>query len=409
MAMIDFQLNSMFNSDADYNALKDKPIDIDRAEIARRDLRAWGVSEETPLYEMPNFAKKCGVGRVFVKDEGKRAPLKSFKSLGGAYALGEALRDHVEINEGSRPSYDELFAGRCSTKGFCAASVTDGNHGLSLSWGASLFGVEAKIYLPRIVSEDRKAEIQKYGPDIVRLDANYDDTFRQLVEDARLQGWSLIQDISTEDYMLPHQRVMEGYTMMADETVKQLGAHLPTHVFLQVGCGGMAASIMAFMLHVWTARQMPKFILLESTSAASTLESFRAGKPTIVGGQHDTIMVGIAVGETSYLPWSLFEQSAFAALSIDDVFAKTAMRTCADRSTGDPAFVSGETGACGMGSLLALNEAPEIKRVLGIDASSSVLVINTEADTDRTVYRDIVGEDAFDLTMTRQSDHETAI
>ncbi|MEM8777252.1 MAG: diaminopropionate ammonia-lyase, partial [Pseudomonadota bacterium] len=390
--MSDFQLNPFFAPNAPYSDLEDLPVILDRAKLAREELSTWGVAQSTPLHEMRMFAQQCGIQNVFVKDEGRRAPLKSFKSLGGAYALGEALRDHIFEIANHRPSYEELFKGECEAYGFCGAAATDGNHGRSLAWGASLFGIPVKIYLPNVVSKDREDAIAQYGAEIVRIDANYDETFKRLQNDASANGWSLIQDISTKDYMLPHQRVMEGYTLMAEEIVQELDRNLPTHVFLQVGCGGMAAAIMAHFINSWPSDEMPIFVLIEATNAASTLASFRERKPVVVGGNHETIMVGIAVGTTSYLPWLLFKQSAHSALSMEDSFAEEAMRYCARNDTGDPSFVSGETGACGMGALLALQHLPDVRRALDLNSGSKVLVINSEGDTDPNAYNRIVNQ-----------------
>ncbi|MEM6650703.1 MAG: diaminopropionate ammonia-lyase, partial [Pseudomonadota bacterium] len=271
---------------------------------------------------------------------------------------------------------------------FCAVAVTDGNHGRSLAWGARLFGVKCLIYLPNVVSASREKAIADFGAEIVRIDANYDETFARVKRDATENGWSLIQDISTPDYMLCHQRIMEGYTLMAEEMVQQLKGTAPSHVFLQVGCGGMAAAIMSYFIEVW-GEDAPKFVLLESINAASTLESLRLGKSVLVGGDHETIMVGIAVGETSYLPWLLFKPYAHSALAISDGYAAEAMRISANGIGDDPSFVSGETGACGLGALLALQEHPEAAEKLGLGPDSSILLINSEGDTDPDMYKKI--------------------
>ena len=57
---------------------------------------------------------------------------------------------------------------------------------------------------------------------------------------------------------------------------------------------------------------------------------------------------------------------------------------------GDPAIVAGETGAAGLALLLAAEGDEAIRRSLGIDASSRVLLIGSEGDTDPELYRRIV-------------------
>lgn len=384
-------LNSNFDPSARYSELTHLPVDIERARTARAEISLWSDARETPLLELPGFAQKYGYGRVLVKDEARRGSLKSFKALGGAYALGEALRDHIEIRDGRRPSQAELFAREHPTGDFCAVAVTDGNHGRSLAWGAEQFGVRCIIYLPDIVSEDRAEAIAKFGAEIRRIKGNYDEVYRHMCAEASKHNWAVVQDISTPDDLLCHQRIMEGYTLMADEIFNQLEGEPPSHVFLQVGCGGMAAAIMSHFLIQWPERR-PRFVLLEAETAASTVESFRNRAPVRIDGSHETIMVGIAVGETSYLPWLLFDKFAHSAMTVNDEDARIAMRIAAYGIENDPAFVSGETGACGLAALLSLSKSPALKERIGLDEESSILVINSEGDTDPGAYRSIVGE-----------------
>mgnify|MGYP003614119262 CR=1 FL=1 len=60
---------------------------------------------------------------------------------------------------------------------------------------------------------------------------------------------------------------------------------------------------------------------------------------------------------------------------------------------GDPAVVSGESGAVTLGLLSLLMQSPALaaeREALGLDASSRVLAISSEGDTDPQRYRDIV-------------------
>ncbi|MEM9387995.1 MAG: hypothetical protein AAGA68_23270, partial [Pseudomonadota bacterium] len=120
------QLNPSFDPTFPYECLEDIPVDLARAALARKELRGWGLAPRTPLHRLPNLAIEVGVGELFIKDEGLREPLKSFKSLGGAYALGETLRDRTEREWGVRPDYASLFDRKHSDPDYCAVAVTDG-------------------------------------------------------------------------------------------------------------------------------------------------------------------------------------------------------------------------------------------------------------------------------------------
>ena len=65
---------------------------------------------------------------------------------------------------------------------------------------------------------------------------------------------------------------------------------------------------------------------------------------------------------------------------------------------GDPAVVSGESGAVGIGALSVLREDPvysELYKVLELDENSRVLLFSTEGDTDPDQYRRIVWDGAY--------------
>ncbi|MEM6536769.1 MAG: diaminopropionate ammonia-lyase [Pseudomonadota bacterium] len=383
------ELNPFLDPSFPYSELNPIPVDLKRAAVARDDLTGWRIAPPTPLLRLPRLAARLGLGNVYMKDEGLRKPLKSFKSLGGAYALGEALRDRIEDKTGERPDYPSLFERRFADADFCAVAATDGNHGRSLAWGAQKFGVGCRIYIPNGVSEPRIDAIAQFGAEIIRVDGTYDATFAKARSDALANDWALIQDISTEDYTQCHQRIMEGYTIMGREMIEQLDGQHVSHAFLQVGCGGMAAAVMAAFIEEWGVNA-PKFVLMEAETTASTLESFVKAEPVTVGGSQKTIMIGIAVGETSYLPWVLFKKYAHSGITVADQYAEEAMRYAASGESGDPVFVSGETGACGIAALMELEKSPGLRRKLDLDAESSVLLINTEGDTDPESYKRIV-------------------
>ena len=46
----------------------------------------------TPLIELNKLSKELDVNKIFYKDESKRFDLKSFKALGGAYAVEKVTK-----------------------------------------------------------------------------------------------------------------------------------------------------------------------------------------------------------------------------------------------------------------------------------------------------------------------------
>jgi diaminopropionate ammonia-lyase len=73
------------------------------------------------------------------------------------------------------------------------------------------------------------------------------------------------------------------------------------------------------------------------------------------------------------------------------------MRVLAAPALGDAAVVAGETGAAGLAALLAAQGDPALCRALGLDATSRVLLLGSEGDTDPAIYRAVVGRSAAEV------------
>ena len=76
------------------------------------------------------------------------------------------------------------------------------------------------------------------------------------------------------------------------------------------------------------------------------------------------------------------------------------MRLLAAPEGEDPSVVSGESGAIGMGFIDAVMTDPQyaaLRKDVGLDENSVVLMFSTEGATDPDNYRRIVGKDAVDV------------
>ena len=73
------------------------------------------------------------------------------------------------------------------------------------------------------------------------------------------------------------------------------------------------------------------------------------------------------------------------------IFFCCALALLAAPAAGDPAVVSGESGAVGMGLVAAVMQGGSgLREALGMDESSRVLLFSTEGDTDPENYRRVV-------------------
>lgn len=347
---------------------------------ATQEISGWPGYAPTPLVALPALAASLGLARLWYKDERGRFGLKSFKALGGAYAVRRVLARQ------SLPAQEVTVT--------CA---TDGNHGRSVAWGAQLFGCRCVIFIHATVSEGRAEAIRRYGAEVRRVKGNYDDAVRHAAAEAARNGWYVVSDTSYEGYRDVPLDVMHGYGVMAAEIAAQLPADcVPTHVFVQAGVGALAAAICASFWLRWRERR-PRLVVVEPARADCFYRSLEAGRPTVVHGDLDTVMAGLACGEVSQLAWEVLETGADAAVAIDDASALEAVRVLARPRERDPVIVAGETGGAGLAALLAVKERSDLRAQLALGADAEVLLFGSEGDTDPEIYRRIVGRSADEV------------
>lgn len=345
----------------------------------------------TPLVALPALADALGVGTIHVKDEGQRLGLGSFKALGGAYAvirlvLEEAAR-HFECDLGftdlDRPSVRAVAAK------MTFACATDGNHGRSVAQGAQLVGARSVIFVHAGVSDERVAAIARFGAEMVRIEGTYDESVSEAARVAEREGWSIVSDTSWPGYERIPGLVMQGYTAIAHEALRQLDQP-PTHVFVQAGVGGIAAALAGYFAEK-LGSERPTFVVVEPARAACILETARTGRVTRIEHGEPTVMAMLECYEPSLVAWRVLSRVADAFMAVEEEDAVAAMKRLARPAGHDPAIVSGESGCVGLAGLTRALVQPRIKAALKLDASSRILLVNTEGATDLGLYELLVG------------------
>jgi N-carbamoyl-L-amino-acid hydrolase len=259
------------------------------------------------------------------------------------------------------------------------------------------------IVLHAPVSAARAAAIAAFGAEIVRVRGDYDASVREAARLARSNGWEVVSDTSYAGYEDIPRDVMQGYGVIADELLEAAGhpAACPyTHVVLQGGVGGLAAGIAS---HFWECYgpQRPRFIVVEPEQADCLLQSAAQGRAARATGSIDSLMAGLACGETSPLAWRFLQPAVDAFVTVHDDAAADAMRLLADGRFGDVPIVAGESGAAGLAGLLAVIEQPQARQAVALDAQSRVLLLNTEGATASGVYARLVGRPAEAVQAAR--------
>ena len=378
-----------------YGTAQSAVLDSAAMARARDEIAAWPGYAPTPLVDLPGLAAAAGLSRIAVKDEGGRFGLGSFKALGGAYAVSRVLKARIAQDTGRAPSTADIRAGRYGdiARAMTVCCATDGNHGRSVAWGARMFGVACVVYINAQVSTGREQAIARFGAEVRRVMGTYDDAVHTAAADAARNGWTVVSDTAYEGYTEVPCDVMAGYTVMAAEALDQWGPEPPSHVFVQAGVGGLAAAVCACLWErLGPAR--PRFIVVEPDQAACLFASVEEGRAAAIDGDLDTIMAGLAAGETSLVAWTLLEAGADDFLTVPDAAAEDCMRLLADGVSGDPPVVAGESAVAGLAGLLVARGRPETAAALGLDGNARALLFLSEGDTDPLLYERIVGRPA---------------
>jgi diaminopropionate ammonia-lyase len=329
--------------------------------------------EPTQLETLPALARALGLLALHVKDESTRFGLNAFKSLGVRYAVDRLQRD-----------------GRLSERAtlVCASA---GNHGRAVARAARERGLAARVYMSSAATAAVKRNIESEGAAVIVVEGSYDAAVRQMARDAEAHGWTIVSDTSWPGYDEIPRLIMLGYTRIVDEIAAQLGGP-PGVMFVQGGVGGLVCGVAAGLLHRWPDER-PRLAACEPSDAACLLASARAGRVTTLDGPLTTIMAGLRCAEPSPAAWPAIQALTDAFVAVDDEATKAAMRMLAHPVGNDPAIESGPSGACGLASLVAVmrdDELRPVREALGLGASSTVVIINTEGATDPELYHRIV-------------------
>ena len=341
-------------------------VNIDEAYSS---ISSWKGYFATPLLELNKLSKELNLNKIFYKDESKRFDLKSFKALGGAYAVERVAKGNKDI---------------------VVATATAGNHGRSVAWGAKRLGLKCKIFISEFVSKARGQAMADLGADVIKVKGNYENSLIECIKQSTENGWQIVQDVAWKDYILVPRYTMAGYTVMMKEIIDQIKNNQISHIILQAGVGGMAGAMIAGIARY--LKNVPEIIIVEPDSAACVMQSIKTGKIEKVDIKRESLMGGMSCGEVSLVPWEILKNSVKFCISLpDDDIAKT-MKLLGNSTFSEEKIIAGENSAPGVISLIASCVDIKIKEKLKLNSKSNVLVIGCEGDTDQEMYKKLVNQ-----------------
>lgn len=204
----------------------------------------YDVAKVTPLQKLEKISERLGVNVVLKRED--LQIVHSFK-LRGAYNKIAGLSKEV-LN-----------------KGVIAASA--GNHAQGVALTGTKLGIKATIVMPNSTPDIKIDAVKRFGGNVVLFGQNFDEAYAESIRLAEVNGYTLIPPYDDPD-------VLAGQGTIAQELLKQ-NSHI-THVFIQVGGGGLAAGMAVYIKQI-----MPqvKVIAVEAEGSACFKAAMEAGKP----------------------------------------------------------------------------------------------------------------------------------
>jgi len=364
---------SRFFTNLKNNFSKDNILNVlPKTEIneAYKIISSWDNYSPTPLINLNKLSKKLQLNKIFYKDESKRFHLKSFKALGGAYAVEKVTKGNKEV---------------------VVSTATAGNHGRSVAWGSKKLGLKCKIFISEYVSEFRAEVMRGFGADVIRVKGNYDNSLKECIKQSKKNNWQIVQDVAWQDYKLVPRLTMAGYSVMMKEISEQINNQQISHVILQAGVGGMAAAMVASIARYLD--HIPKIIIVEPESAACVLESIKVGKIEKISIKKESLMGGMSCDEVSLVPWQILKNSVSHCVTVsDDCISKT-VKFLANSEFSDEKIIGGECSTPGIISLVGLCNDVKIKKKINLNENSNVLLFGCEGDADEELYKRLLKQE----------------
>ena len=344
-----------------------KNISIQEIDDAFLTISKWENYKPTPLLLLNKLCKELNLNKVFYKDESKRFNLKSFKALGGAYAVEKITKGNKEIT---------------------VSTATAGNHGRSVAWGAKRLGLKCKIFISEYVTDARGKAMEELGAEVIKVKGNYEKSLLECIKQSTNNNWKIVQDVAWKDYMVVPKLTMAGYSVMMKEIVDKVNNEKITHIFLQAGVGGMAGAMVAGIARYLS--NVPKIITIEPDSAACVMESIKSGKIEKINITRESLMGGMSCGEPSLVPWEILKKSVNYCISLPDEDIARTMKLLGNGNFSDEKIIAGENSAPGVISLIASCNDEKIKNKINLNSNSNVLLIGCEGDTDKEMYQKLL-------------------
>ncbi len=305
-----------------------------RQEILFARERVYRFGEATPLERLI----LPGPGpEIWVKRE-DLSPIKAYKWRGACNRMAVLSREQA-------------------ARGVVTASA--GNHAQGVALAARVLGISTRIYMPRSTPRVKQDAVLHHGGDRVEIllsGDSYDEAVTAAREDERTSGAVYI-------HAYDDLQVMAGQGTLADEVV--LSGHGPfDSAWLQIGGGGMAAGVSAWLKTYWPDIEI---VGVEGKDQASMKTALEAGEPVALD-QVDIFCDGTAVRKAGETAFQICRDTLTRIETVTNAEVSHAIRVLWEglRCISEP------SGALGLAAVLKNREALDGRRVLVVISGANI-------------------------------------
>lgn len=154
--------------------------------------------KETPLVKLDELATEIGVRAIYLKDEGSRFGLPSFKILGASWGTFRAITSKLGL------ALDcDINAIKASLTGrnISLHAATDGNHGRAVARMGAWLGLDVEIHVPAGMHKTTIDRIESENACVIESHGNYDAAVLESQAASQKEGGILVQDFAFGDYV----------------------------------------------------------------------------------------------------------------------------------------------------------------------------------------------------------------
>jgi threonine synthase len=233
----------------------------------------------TPLLRADRLAQELGLGEVWIKNDAAN-PTHSFKDRVVSIALGRARELGFET----------------------VACASTGNLANAVAAHAAAAGLDAYVFIPADLEEQKVLATGVYGPRVLAVDGAYDDVNRLCTELSSEHEWAFV-NINMRPYYA------EGSKTLAFETAEQLSFTLPDRVVCPIASGSLFTKL-SRGFEEWLEAglvegPLPVFCGAQAEGCSPVATAFEEGRDFCRPVKPSTIAKSLAIGNPADGPYAL--------------------------------------------------------------------------------------------------------